>query len=54
MIACDHSPIRRFADFNAVVFFLLNVSHFLAQTDVFLICFSVVSPPSYDNVLTKW
>jgi len=24
------------------------------QTDVFLICFSLVSPPSYENVLTKW
>ncbi|KAI9029390.1 ras-related C3 botulinum toxin substrate 1 protein [Hyaloraphidium curvatum] len=24
------------------------------QTDVFLICFSVVSPPSFDNVRTKW
>ena len=26
----------------------------LFQTDVFLICFSVVSPSSYENVLTKW
>ncbi|KAK2743400.1 Rho GTPase protein rac1 [Myotisia sp. PD_48] len=24
------------------------------QTDVFLICFSVVSPSSFDNVRTKW
>lgn len=24
------------------------------QTDVFLICFSVVSPPSFDNVRAKW
>ncbi|KAK3943184.1 P-loop containing nucleoside triphosphate hydrolase protein [Diplogelasinospora grovesii] len=24
------------------------------QTDVFLICFSVVSPPSFDNVKAKW
>ncbi|KAJ6610097.1 small GTPase superfamily [Mycena sp. CBHHK59/15] len=24
------------------------------QTDVFLICFSLVSPPSYENVKTKW
>lgn len=24
------------------------------QTDVFLICFSIVSPPSFDNVKTKW
>ncbi|KAL1876280.1 Rho GTPase protein rac1 [Diaporthe australafricana] len=24
------------------------------QTDVFLICFSIVSPPSYDNVRAKW
>lgn len=24
------------------------------QTGVFLICFSVVSPPSYENVKTKW
>ncbi|GAA5844675.1 hypothetical protein JCM5353_001496 [Sporobolomyces roseus] len=24
------------------------------QTDVFLICFSVVSPPSFENVRTKW
>lgn len=24
------------------------------QTDVFLICFSVVSPSSFDNVTTKW
>jgi Ras-related C3 botulinum toxin substrate 1 len=23
------------------------------QTDVFIICFSVVSPPSFDNVLAK-
>jgi Ras-related C3 botulinum toxin substrate 1 len=23
------------------------------QTDVFLICFSIVSPPSFDNVTTK-
>jgi Ras-related C3 botulinum toxin substrate 1 len=24
------------------------------QTDVFLVCFSVISPNSYDNVRTKW
>ncbi|KAJ2152045.1 Rho GTPase protein rac1, partial [Coemansia sp. RSA 637] len=24
------------------------------QTDVFLVCFSLVSPPSYENVQTKW
>lgn len=24
------------------------------QTDVFLLCFSVVSPPSYDNIQVKW
>ncbi|KAK3388976.1 putative RAC protein [Sordaria brevicollis] len=24
------------------------------QTDVFLICFSLVSPPSFDNVKSKW
>ena len=24
------------------------------QTDVFLICFSVVSPSSHENVVTKW
>ncbi|KAL1837067.1 hypothetical protein VTJ83DRAFT_1727 [Remersonia thermophila] len=24
------------------------------QTDVFLICFSLISPPSFDNVLAKW
>ncbi|KAJ5819797.1 Small GTPase superfamily Rab type [Penicillium riverlandense] len=24
------------------------------QTDVFLICFSIVSPPSFDNVQAKW
>jgi len=24
------------------------------QTDVFLICFSVVSPSSFENVSTKW
>lgn len=24
------------------------------QTDVFLVCFSVVSPPSYENVREKW
>lgn len=24
------------------------------QTDVFLICFSVVSPPSYENARNKW
>ncbi|CCG84469.1 protein of unknown function [Taphrina deformans PYCC 5710] len=24
------------------------------QTDVFLICFSLISPPSFDNVLSKW
>ncbi|OAQ68678.1 rho GTPase [Pochonia chlamydosporia 170] len=24
------------------------------QTDVFLICFSLVSPPSFDNVMAKW
>jgi len=24
------------------------------QTDVFLICFSLVSPPSYENVRSKW
>ncbi len=26
----------------------------LFQTDVFLICFSVVSPSSFENVTTKW
>ncbi|BEI79692.1 hypothetical protein CcaverHIS002_0102210 [Cutaneotrichosporon cavernicola] len=24
------------------------------QTDVFLVCFSVMSPPSFENVKTKW
>jgi len=24
------------------------------QTDVFLICFSIISPPSYENITTKW
>ncbi|KAJ2660642.1 Rho GTPase protein rac1 [Coemansia sp. RSA 1200] len=24
------------------------------QTDVFLLCFSVVSPPSFENIRTKW
>lgn len=24
------------------------------QTDVFLLCFSVVSPPSFDNIAVKW
>jgi Ras-related C3 botulinum toxin substrate 1 len=24
------------------------------QTDVFLVCFSIVSPPSFDNVSSKW
>jgi Ras-related C3 botulinum toxin substrate 1 len=24
------------------------------QTDVFLICFSIVNPPSFDNVKSKW
>ncbi|KAI9637140.1 P-loop containing nucleoside triphosphate hydrolase protein [Dioszegia hungarica] len=24
------------------------------QTDVFLVCFSLVSPPSFENVRTKW
>jgi Ras-related C3 botulinum toxin substrate 1 len=24
------------------------------QTDIFLVCFSVVSPPSFENVKTKW
>ena len=24
------------------------------QTDVFIICFSLVSPPSFDNVTVKW
>lgn len=24
------------------------------QTDVFLLCFSVVSPPSFDNITVKW
>lgn len=24
------------------------------QTDIFLVCFSVVSPPSFENVRTKW
>ncbi|KAH6630290.1 putative RAC protein [Chaetomium sp. MPI-SDFR-AT-0129] len=24
------------------------------QTDVFLICFSLIAPPSFDNVATKW
>jgi hypothetical protein len=28
--------------------------YFSFQTDVFLICFSVVSPSSHENVVTKW
>lgn len=24
------------------------------QTDVFLVCFSVISPPSFENIKTKW
>lgn len=35
--------------------FILTIdSSFSLQTDVFLICFSVVSPSSYENVTTKW
>ena len=30
------------------------IFNFLFQTDVFLICFSVVSPSSHENVVTKW
>lgn len=36
------------------LFILTNNSDFSLQTDVFLICFSVVSPSSYENVTTKW
>lgn len=36
------------------LFILTNDSDFSLQTDVFLICFSVVSPSSYENVTTKW
>lgn len=36
------------------VFILTDNSYFSLQTDVFLICFSVVSPSSYENVTTKW
>lgn len=31
-----------------------RIFNFFFQTDVFLICFSVVSPSSYENVMTKW
>ena len=36
-------------------YFITHPSFFFSlQTDVFLICFSVVSPSSYENVTTKW
>ena len=33
---------------------LLITMPYLLQTDVFLICFSVVSPSSFENVTSKW
>ena len=49
--------------FYIFAIFLLYVCYLFAicllcvvifQTDVFLICFSTVSPSSYENVTTKW
>jgi Ras-related C3 botulinum toxin substrate 1 len=34
------------------MYIISKISSF--QTDVFLICFSVISPSSFDNVLLKW
>ncbi|XP_003375200.1 cell division control protein 42-like protein [Trichinella spiralis] len=34
--------------------FLSNGSIALASTDVFILCFSLVSPVSFDNVTSKW
>ena len=36
------------------VHFNLTTLRLTFQTDVFLICFSVVSPSSFENVTTKW
>ena len=33
---------------------LNNIAIDYFQTDVFLICFSVVSPSSFENVTSKW
>jgi GTPase SAR1 family protein len=33
---------------------ICNIQLSYGMTDVFLICFSVVSPASFDNVAVKW
>lgn len=46
-------PTGDFAFIFIYYFLLFNCVLFL-QTDVFLICFSVVSPSSFENVTSKW
>ena len=36
------------------IFCLFMANIYFTQTDVFLICFSVVSPSSFENVTSKW
>ena len=45
-------PLRRANPFHHCIFVTSSCSY--AMTDVVLICFSVVSPASFDNVAVKW
>ena len=52
---CGPSPTPRYGINRALGYTDIEITfHTHFQTDVFLICFSVVSPSSFENVTSKW
>ena len=54
VLLCFFARPSLFAHFLCVPFLFLCSFSSYPQTDVFLICFSIISPHSFDNVKSKW
>jgi len=56
----DYDRLRPLSYPQVNIFYSTNCFHFCCfnfiffQTDVFLVCFSVASPSSFENVVSKW